>query len=403
MYMPYASLVISVSLWCVSGNQPASSPFVLETSDRELVTGSLVELSEDWSVRLNGREEVRAAGRDVVSLRRVGAVPPPVPARSFVLLVNGDVIPFNGIRLNDERFVLNPLIGNTKEIRLNPSQVALVWFSGPDAERHPDKLRRTLAAGQRTRDRILLQNGDTLEGTITAMDEKVVRTEVDKRNQELPISKMAIIAMNTELASRRKPNGPYVRVVLANGGRLSLSSATADGETLSGKLTSGIPIHVNVRDLVSLSIFQGCAEYLSDMKPSKVEQTPYLDSTLAPVLDGTAKDRDLRVGGGRYDKGIGMHGACRMTFDLRGAFKRIESLVALDDVTGREGRARVEVLVDGKAQQLGLERDLTHRNGPLTVRVDVTGAKQLTLVVDFGERGDVQADVNWVDARLIKK
>jgi hypothetical protein len=139
------------------------------------------------------------------------------------------------------------------------------------------------------------------------------------------------------------------------------------------------------------------------MKPSKVEQTPYLDAMAAPVLDASAKDRDLRVGGGHYDKGIGMHGACRMTFDLRGAYKRFESLVALDDVTGREGRARVQVLVDGKAQQLGLERDLTHRNGPLTVRVDVTGAKQLTLVVDFGERGDVQADVNWVDARLIKK
>ena len=29
-------------------------------------------------------------------------------------------------------------------------------------------------------------------------------------------------------------------------------------------------------------------------------------------------------------------------------------------------------------------------------------AKQLTLVVDFGERGDVQDDVDWVDARLIK-
>src|SRR5262249_17525933 len=120
MYMPYASLVIFGSLWCFSGSQPASSPFILETSDRESATGSLVELSEDWSVRLNGREEVRAAGRDVVSLRRVGAVPPPIPARNFALLVNGDVIPFNGIRLIDERFVLSPLIGNTKEIRLNP-------------------------------------------------------------------------------------------------------------------------------------------------------------------------------------------------------------------------------------------------------------------------------------------
>src|SRR5262249_23379340 len=132
-------------------------------------------------------------------------------------------------------------------------------------------------------------------------------------------------------------------------------------------------------------------------------QTPYLDAVMPPVVDGSPKNRDLRVGGGSYDKGIGMHGACRMTFDLGGAYKRFESLVGLDDVTGREGSARVQVLVDGNPRKLGIERDLTHRNGPMSVRVAVSGAKQLTLVVDFGERGDVQADVNWVDARLIKK
>jgi hypothetical protein len=401
--MPSALFVFFMSMWCLPGNQIASAPFLLETSDRELATGSLVQLSEDWTVRLNGREGVQAPGKCVVALRRVGAVLPPIPVRRFVLLVNGDVIPFSGIRVIDERFVLNPLLGNTKEVRLSPSQVALVWFSAPDGERHSDQLRRKLAAGQRTRDRVLLRNGDNLEGALTGVDENKVRLEVDKRKQEMPVSKIALIAMNTELASRRKPKGPYGRLVLANGGRLSLSSATADGETLTGKLTSGVPIQVRIQDVVSLSIVQGCAEYISDLKPNKIEQTPYLDAAMPPVVDGTAKDRDLRVGGSSYDKGIGMHGACRMTFDLGGAYKLFESLVGLDDITGREGSARVQVLVDGKTRKLGIEGDLTHRNGPMTVRVDVSGAKHLTLVVDFGERGDVQADVNWVDARLIKK
>jgi hypothetical protein len=27
--------------------------------------------------------------------------------------------------------------------------------------------------------------------------------------------------------------------------------------------------------------------------------------------------------------------------------------------------------------------------------------KELTLVIDFGPSGDVQADVNWADARLV--
>ena len=38
----------------------------------------------------------------------------------------------------------------------------------------------------------------------------------------------------------------------------------------------------------------------------------------------------------------------------------------------------------------------------VAVRVDVSGANELTLEVDFGPTGGVQADVNWADARLIK-
>ncbi|HEY2911225.1 MAG TPA: NPCBM/NEW2 domain-containing protein [Gemmataceae bacterium] len=41
--------------------------------------------------------------------------------------------------------------------------------------------------------------------------------------------------------------------------------------------------------------------------------------------------------------------------------------------------------------------------GPaIPVRVNVTGAKELKLLVDFGPDGDVQADVDWGDARLVE-
>jgi hypothetical protein len=336
-------------------------------------------------------------------LRRAGAALPPIPAKNCVLFASGDAVPISRVRLVDEQFVLTPRIGETKELRVSPSQIAVVWLTAPDGERHPDKLRRTLAAGQRPRERILLRNGDSLEGTLTSIDEKTVRLEVDNRQRELQLDKIAVIAMNTELTSRRLLKGPYAQLVLGNGTRLTLASAASNGQTLSGKLASDAPVQVKIQDLVALTIFQGRAVYLSDLKPSKIEQTPFLDESSPPVTDGSAKGRDLRVAGGVYDKGLGMHCACRMTYDLAGGYKRFEAVVGLDDATGRDGSARIAVLVDGKPQKLGQEGDLTHRNGPLPVHIDVNGAKQLTLAVDFGDRGDVQADVNWVDARLIKK
>jgi len=249
---------------------------------------------------------------------------------------------------------------------------------------------------------VLLRNGDVLEGTLAGMDEKTVSLEIEKKEVEVKLDKVAAIALSTELTAARLPKSPYGRLVLANGCRLSLASATCNGKLLTGTTLLGTEAKIPLDQIVALYVHQGRAVYLSDLKPSKIEQVPYLDVAAPPVRDGSVKGRDLRLAGSTYDKGLGMHSACRMTYDIGGAYKRFEALVGLDDVTGREGSVGVEVLVDGKPQKPGLDKDLTHRNGPLTVRVDVSGAKQLTLSVTFGERGDVQDDVDWVDARLIK-
>ena len=66
------------------------------------------------------------------------------------------------------------------------------------------------------------------------------------------------------------------------------------------------------------------------------------------------------------------------------------------------GGARIRVLADGKPLDIGADRELTAAGGPLAVRVDVAGAKELTLEVDFGKDGPVQGCVDWVDARFVK-
>jgi len=397
-----AFFLVFVPSWCAFQIDRTGLLFTLESASREPATGQLLSLAEDWSVRLGGKEEFRAAGGDVIALRRAGMTVPPMPERRFLLLANGDALPFSRVKLADERFVVTPRIGAEKEISVAPAQVAVIWLTAPDGERYPDKLRRSLAAGQRTRDRVLLRNGDSLEGTLAALDEKTVHLEIDKRKLEVRVDKIAAVALNTELTSRRRPKGPCGRLVLANGGRLSLTSARCNEEALEGKTTFEAAVRVKLTDVIALSICHGRATYLSDLKPKQIEQTPYLDAAFPPVFDGSVKGRDLRVGGSTFDKGLGMHAACRLTYELAGRYDRFEALVGLDDATGRDGSARVAVLVDGKPQKLGASGELTHRNGPLAIRVDVAGAKQLTLVTDFGDRGDVQADVDWVDARLVK-
>src|SRR5207244_5431509 len=111
---------------------------------------------------------------------------------------------------------------------------------------------------------------------------------------------------------------------------------------------------------------------------------------------------DLRLAGSTYDKGIGLHSESRLTYALNRNYQWFESLVGLDDQTGRRGSVLIEVLVDGKPQALGNAEELTRPGGPRPIRVNVAGGKDLTLVVKFGRFGDVEDHVDWADARLIK-
>ena len=39
---------------------------------------------------------------------------------------------------------------------------------------------------------------------------------------------------------------------------------------------------------------------------------------------------------------------------------------------------------------------------PVPVDIDVSGAKRLSLIVEFGDRGDELDRANWLDARLVE-
>src|SRR5262249_38018985 len=118
--------------------------------------------------------------------------------------------------------------------------------------------------------------------------------------------------------------------------------------------------------------------------------------------EGAVGGGDLRLGGSTYDKGVGLHSESRLTYDVSGGFRRFEALVGLDEAAGPAGSVRVKVLLDGKPQDVGADKELTARDRPVPVRVDLAGARELTLVVELRRGGDLGGHVDWADARLVK-
>ncbi len=254
---------------------------------------------------------------------------------------------------------------------------------------------------------VLLKNGDALEGVLTALDAAGVTIEVDRRPVTVDLNRTAAVALSSDLTEAPKPKGVYARLVLdapatrstALGCRCPRPAATAGRSP--GPRCSAPRSACRWRKSPPSTSIGGKAVYLSELKPSRYEYFPYLDERWEWSRDADVTGLDLRLGGSTYDRGVGLHSHGRLSYAVPKDCRRFDALVGLDDRTGREGSVRVRVLADGKPLDLGGDRELT-AGAPLFVGVDVAGAKELTLEVDFGEGGPVQDHVDWVDARFVK-
>src|SRR5262249_38981428 len=157
--------------------------------------------------------------------------------------------------------------------------------------------------------------------------------------------------------------------------------------------------------IVAIDVEQGKAIYLSDLKPTKYHYQSFDGEDPSWVADRNANGQPMRLktaeGESAFGRGIGLHADCTITYALGGKYRRLESLAGLDARSGLVGDAILEITVDGKAIELPGSGRLTQSGGPITLKVDIMGAKELTIAVRPGNGGIVQDHVNLTDARLI--
>lgn len=378
--------------------------FVAHSAAGDDLHGPLLELTAT-SLRLGGKTGGETVTADLVSLRQDGLPLPPLPPGEHLILANGDRAPAHAARLVGERLhFFCPDIDGGKETSLPVGAVAVLWRVAPDRADSPDALRRRLAEGKRSQDVVLLRNGDNVSGTLSALDAEVVALEAERKTVRIPLAQVAAVALSTELAEVPRPRTAYHGLTLAgSGSRLSVTGAVcSDGKVLQARTVFGAAIEVPLARVLALDTLGGRAVYLSDLKPARYEFEPYLDERWPVGLGANAAGNDLLLSGSTYARGLGLHSRSRLTYSLGKGYRRFEALVGLDDRDGRMGSAHVRVLADGKPLDLGADRELTANSQPLRISVPIAGAKELTLVVDFGRRGNVQDVVNWADARLMR-
>ncbi len=401
-------LVLALSL-----GAPVDAPtFTGVGTGDEAVTGVPVAVSLADGARLGTTNGPRAV-KGLISLRRAGTSVPALPVGPQLITAGGD------------RIAGEVRGGDAKVLRFRPSGAgdqepwavahdrvaAAAWFVAPPADTPTDPAGYPWLMGTPARDALLFRNGDSTRGSLTAFTDTGVKFTPDGgAAREVAFKDLAAIGFNPQFARPRKPKGPYARLVLTDGTRLDVTEPAIKDGVLVGKAVCGpaapneLSVEIPLAKLVALDVMQGPAVYLSDLKPKKAETSGFVGAGWPWAADRTVRGQSLRLitkaGDATFDKGLGTHPKTALTYDLAGKYTRFEALVGLDAATGKRGRANVRVLLDGKEVDLPALKALT-AGAAIPVRIDLKGAKELTLQVDFGPTGDVQADVNWGDARLI--
>jgi hypothetical protein len=109
-------------------------------------------------------------------------------------------------------------------------------------------------------------------------------------------------------------------------------------------------------------------------------------------------EKDMTIGGKRFRRGLGTHANSEIVYDLDGTYRRFQAWAGPDTAT--YSSVGFTVVVDGQTRwESGT---MIRGDAPKQVDVDITGAKQLRLLVDDAGNGIAGDHANWAEAKLLR-
>lgn len=327
-----------------------------------------------------------------VSVQRAPAEEPPTP--NFTLMLS------NGDRLVGDP---GPVVGER-----------LTWLS-PSLGKVPVPFNRLVAISRGLnfsvpdeppkQDVATLANGDTVAGVFTGVADQKVTIQADAGPVAIPLDGIKRIAFAPTAATADVSRA--FRIRLADGTVFTVADANFDGDQLKVTLKGKNPVTLNLPMSTVLGIEQtnGPVCWLSSQSPAENVQTPYLSGAQAwpAKFDSAVDGSPLSFNGRGYDRGIGVHAYSRLTFAIDPQWTAFRTQYAIDSHRD-EPRKYADVTVRIKLDDKVVHEEKHVHEGVISnvISFELKGAKTLTLECDYGDAGDTQAHLDWLQPALLR-
>ena len=326
------------------------------------------------------------------------------PRGVVVLLGNSDLLAvesaeLSATQLKTQSYAFGPL-------DLDRQAVAGVVLNAPELDEARDAAIHEVARWSGDADMVRLVNGDELTGQIVTLQNEILVLASSAGNVNVPMD--SIVAVALQRSGTIEPSlkkRPLALVAFVDGSRLTANELAIDSQKARLTTTSGLELSAMPDEISALMPHSEKVVYLSDLKPAGFSHVPFLELGWPYKLDQNVLGGTLRSGGRTYLKGIGVHSASGLTYKLDGEYARFQAELAIDDSAHERGSVIFKIFADdGSRRWQPKYTSPVIRGGmpPVPVNVDVAGAKRLSLLVEFADRGDELDHANWLQARLIK-
>ena len=374
-------------------------PVVVRPIESAGIAGSLVRfhLTTGLTLRTESGAERRWPIEEVVRITVMAPEKLPRSGEDVVTLVTGDRLsgrcvdsPADTLTIESSEFGRLAIPLDTVEQIVTARaafpayQPSVQWFQRGSAGRE---------------DRVLLTNGDVLRGFVTSFTgEKLV---IDTDGGDAPVPLRLVVAVRMAAVAPPDLSRPHAIVTFASGDRCTFTEIQWTAGNVEGRGFFGETVRFEADWVTRLEVVGGRWEWLSDYEPVSFVHTPMLSLDLPLREDRSVLGGPLAVAGEIYERGIGVHSRTHLLYELKGCFREFVTSFGIDDDSGAWADVAVRIRVDDRTrfEQSNIRRGELY--GP--VRLDITQAGRIELIVDYGENGDLQDRFNWIEPALIRE
>jgi hypothetical protein len=205
-----------------------------------------------------------------------------------------------------------------------------------------------------------------------------------------------------------------------SGLRAHTSRAHLSEDTVRMATLDDVELEWPLADIYLADFSAGKIKYLSDIEQASARWTPLVGSPTGagsanefgqPRRDKSAyggplaileHDENSSVGSGylrQFGKGLSLRSRTEMIFRLPPGYRQFSAVAGIEPATSSTGNIQLAILADDRVL---FEADVAGDQPPHKIELDITDAKRLKIVVDFGKNLDTGDWLNLCDARLVK-